>query len=48
MRLVVQYKVSLVQLPVLTTHGNRTLATGEGKLAYVEAFPPVGHRWSTD
>ena len=42
-------------LPVLTTHGNPALAiggppmaTGEGKLDYVEAFPPVVHRWTID
>ena len=41
-------------LPVLTIHGNPPLAnggppmaTGEGKLAYVEAFPPVVHQLTT-
>ena len=39
---------SIFELPVMTTHGNPPLAiggppvaTGEGKLDYMEAFPPV-------
>ena len=38
--------------PVLTTHGNPPVATGGGKLDYMEAFPsvatggpPMDHRW---
>ena len=43
-----QNMLTLVELPVLTTHGNPPLAiggplmaTGGGKLAFVEPFPPL-------
>ena len=46
-------ELSCKNLPVLTSHGNPPLAiggapvaTGEGKLDYMKAFPPVVHRWT--